>query len=623
MKLTILTLTSLAFFTIIPMAFADDITAIKNAATKKSYNGPTQTETGKDLITWYRLRHKDTISFHEATYFISSHPSWPHLTSIRKKAEEAINASIPSQEIIQWFTNNPPLTGNGMKHYMNALIAHNKTAQAMQNLKNWWVDATLSPNDQSMIIHKFGRFLGSQDHERRLRSIIHDKHYTASRQLAKILKNGYPQLVEAKIALIEQKSNANQKIAKVPASLRNNEALMLSRIQWRRKNDNDLGAIDLLNRAPTFNRMSNPDDWWKERHIMTRRLIEQQKWGSAYKLVKNHRQQDGLAHAQAEFLSGWIALRKIGKPWEAFKHFEKLFNTVKSPISRARGSYWAGLASETLGHPEIAMQWYQVSAKFKTTYYGQMAAARIQLPIGLSETEISSSPSDLNLFYGSNEISAATLLDKSGQKRDAKLFILAHVKNNKNGFNYKQSADFASKLGLDDTAVKIAKMAERDGYIMPSYLFPVIEGAKTHKFAIHPAFSHGIMRQESAFDKRAKSHAGALGLMQLMPATAREISQKANLRYSKTRLTTDPVYNMTLGSLYIKQMLDRFDGNRTLAIASYNAGPGRVSRWIKEFGDPRDPNIDEVDWIETIPIYETRNYVQRVTEAVNIYAKLF
>jgi soluble lytic murein transglycosylase len=441
--------------------------------------------------------------------------------------------------------------------------------------------------------------------------------------LAKELGGGYSALVEAKIALIENKSNVNALIANVPAALRNNEALMLSRIQWRRKNNQDVGAIELLNRAPAYNRLSQPKDWWRERHIMARRLMEQDKWGSVYDLVKDHRQKEGFAYAQAEFLAGWVALRKIGKPWEGFKHFENLFNAVESPISRARGSYWAGLASDSLNHPEIAMQWYQVAAKYQTTFYGQMAAQRLNLPLGLvSSTPLQITSQKRNVFRGQKLISAALLLKQANLNRDAKRFLNAHTDTIKGGQEYRLVAELSASLGFNDVAVRTAKKAERQGVIMPQYLFPVLPEAKKEGYAVHPAFIHGIIRQESAFDQQAQSHAGALGLMQLMPPTARETSDKLGLQYSKSRLTSDPEYNMRLGAAYIAQMLERFDGNRTLAIASYNAGPGRVSRWIKEIGDPRDPNIDEADWIETIPVYETRNYVHRVTEAVNVYARL-
>jgi soluble lytic murein transglycosylase len=603
-------------------ANANDVAAIK-AAENRNFNKPASTELGKSLVDWYRLQLDDNISFREAATFIRKHPTWPDLNDIQKQAEDNLSASIPSAEIIRFFNDYPPITSRGMIHYLGALIATGQTSQALSTLKNWWPKASIAPNDQKEILDKYGQYLGSQDHERRIRHIIHDKHYTASRDLARVLGRGYPELVEAKIGLIENKGNVNALIAKVPANLLKNEALQLARIQWRRKNDNDAGAIEMLRQAPAHNRLSNPAGWWRERHIMARRLIEQNKWGSAYQLVRDHRQKDGFPFAQAEFLAGWIALRKIGKPWEAFEHFERLFNNVESPISRSRGAYWAGLASESLGHSEIATQWFQVAARYQTTYYGQMAAGRINLPLGLVDpTPIQVTSAARQAFKSQELISAALLLHRAGQRNNAKKFFYAFADKASSGLDFSLIKELSASLGMNDVAIKIAKQAERKGYISPQYLFPVLKEAKQDGYALHPAFIHGIIRQESAFDQYAQSHAGALGLMQLMPATAKETAGKIGLPYSRDRLTNDPTYNMKLGSAYLKQMLDRWDGNRTLAIASYNAGPGRVGRWITEFGDPRDPNIDEVDWIETIPVYETRNYVQRVTEALNVYARL-
>jgi len=604
-------------------AQSNDIVAVK-AAADEDFSKTATTQTGRTLHQWYKLRLSDRISFREAQLFLNTNKDWPRRSDIQKNAEHAITASVPTSEVIRFFQSNPPLTGNGMAHYLKALIAAGRTAQAMQTLKNWWPKAVLSPEDQSMILQQFGQYLGSQDHERRLRHIIHDKHYTASRQLAERLRGGYPQLVEAKIALIEQKSNAADMIARVPANLQNNEALMLARLQWHRKNDEDARAIDILSKAPAGNRMSDPRGWWLERHIMTRRLMGDGKWGTAYQLVKDHRQKEGFSFAQAEFLAGWIALRQVGKPWEGFQHFERLFNAVKSPISRSRGAYWAGLASETLGHPDIATQWYQVAAKYQTTFYGQMAAERINLPLGLlQETPFQITAQAEQNFRNQPLLKAARLLSRAEEHTDSKSFIIAAMNDDFSGLDYRLLADFAQSLGYRDTAVTVAKAAERQKFLMPTTLFPILPEAKTGRYAIHPAFNHGIMRQESLFNMQAQSHAGALGLMQLMPATARETARKAGLPYSKSRLTSDPDYNMILGSLYIKQMLDRYDSNRTLAIAAYNAGPGRVDRWLDEMGDPRDPAIDETDWIEQIPIYETRNYVHRVTEAINVYARLF
>lgn len=609
----------LILFSSIP-ANANDVAAA-SAASKKNYGVSASTPVGRDVVQWYRLRKSDNVNFAEARQFVDAHPSWPDLYSIRVKAEKALSPNIPRDQILNWFQNHVPVTAKGTDIYLTTLIQSGQTAKALQVLKDWWPQALLTPDEQSQFLSKYGQYLGSQDNERRLRHIILGKHYTASRALASRLGQGYPQLVEAKIALIEDKPNVNQLVAAVPANLRNNEALMLARLQWRRVNDHNEGAIEILNNAPAASELSDPAQWWKERHILARRLMEEQKWGSAYELVRNHKQTTGLPFAQAEFLAGWLALRKVGKPWEGFQHFEKLFNGVETPISRSRGAYWAGLAAETMGHTDVSNQWYQVAAKYQTTFYGQMAAQRINLPFGLLKpTQFQLSADSEKAFRSNPLIRAASILKQADQNYDARQFLNAYIETHKTGLDYKLAADYAHSLGYENTAVSIAKKAETDGYIMPNYLFPVIESAVNAKFPIHPAFSHGVMRQESAFDQYAKSHAGALGLMQLMPPTARETAAKAGLPYSETRLTNDPVYNMTLGSFYMKQMLDRFDGNRTLAIAAYNAGPGRVSQWVREIGDPRDPGVDEVDWIETIPVYETRNYVQRVTEAVNVYA---
>lgn len=619
-----LTAIFLTLFLFVPLAQADDIAAIKAASQKRFAAANAQSPVARDVVTWYKLRLSDKVSFHEAEAFLKRRPDWPDLGAIRRKAEESLNASIPSQQVINWFSTHTPMTAEGMTHYMNALIATNQTERAMHVLKDWWVSASLTPEAQNTILVRFGQYLGSQDHERRLRRILPDGHYSASRALADRLGKGYRELVEARIGLIEQKPDVNALIAKVPANLRNDESLMFARLQWRRMNNENAGALEMLRHAPSANHMSRPADWWRERHIMARRLIEEGKWGSAYALVADHRQKEGFAFAEAEWLAGWIALRKIGKPWEAFEHFERMFNAVETPISRARGAYWAGLASDALNHPEIAIQWYQVAARYQTSFYGQLAAQKINLPLGLvAGTPIHVDANARQRFKSDPRISAALLLKQAGQNNDAKRFLNAFTDGAKSGLDYMLVAELSNSLNMRDVAVRAAKNAEREGYVMPEYLFPVIQETKGKRYAVDSAMIHAIIRQESAFDQYAISRSGALGLMQLMPATALETAQRNGIAHKKDWLTTNPDHNITLGSLYIAQMLNQFGGNKVLAIAAYNAGPGRVNGWIKQFGDPRSPDIDEGDWVETIPVYETRNYVQRVTEALNVYGKVF
>jgi len=615
----------LTFFLCTSFAKADDIAVIKAAAAKKQFAvADAQGTVAQGLVTWYKLRLSDKISFHEAESFIKTHPNWPDLGTIRKKAEESLNASIPSQQVINWFETDKPVTSGGMIHYMNALIAMNQMEHAMHVLKDWWVDAVLTPDGQRIILDHFGKYLGSQDHERRLRRILPDGHYTVSRALADRLGGGYRALVEARIGLIAQKPNVTALIAKVPINLRNDESLMLARLQWRRMNNENAGAMDMLRRAPAHSQMARPADWWRERHIMARRLIEEGKWGSAYALVADHRQKKGLAFAEAEWLAGWIALRKIGKPWKAFVHFERMFNVVETPISRSRSAYWAGLASDALNHPEIAMQWYQVAAKYQTSFYGQLAAQKINLPLGLvAGTPITVDLAARQRFKADQRISAALLLRQAGHSNDAKRFLNSFIDSAKSGLDYMLVAELADSLNMRDIAVRAAKSAERESYVMPRYLFPVMQDMKGARYATDTAMIHAVIRQESTFDQYAISSSGALGLMQLMPATAQETARRNGIHHKKDWLTTNPRHNVTLGALYMAQMLNQFGGNKILAIAAYNAGPGRVNEWIRKFGDPRLPHVDEGDWIETIPVYETRNYVQRVTEALNVYSRIF
>jgi soluble lytic murein transglycosylase len=422
------------------IAHANDVAAIK-AAAGKNYNVSASTALGRQIVEWYALSQGDNVSFTKAYQFLRTHQDWPATGAIRANAEKSLSPSVPTATVLQYFNAFPPVTAVGMKQYLNALIAGGQTQKALSTLRNWWIDASLTPGEQKDFIKTYGQYLGTQDYERRLRTIIHDKFYTNARALAVKLGKGYPQLVEAKISLIK-----------------NNEALKLARLQWRRKNGEDAGAIELLRSAPAANQLSNPSDWWKERHIMVRRLMEEKKWGSAYALARDHRQKDGFPYAQAEFVAGWLALRKIGKPWEAFEHFERLFNAVESPISRSRGAYWAGLASDALKHPEIAVQWYQVAAKYQTTYYGQMAAGRINLPLGLvNPTPIQVTSAARAQFKSSPLIAAALLLKQAGQRGHTKQFIYAYADNQPDGLKYTLTAELAKSFNMNDGALRIAK----------------------------------------------------------------------------------------------------------------------------------------------------------------------
>ena len=408
-------------------------------------------------------------------------------------------------------------------------------------------------------------------------------------------------------------------IEQVPPYLKKDPGLLYERLKWRRQHNKDYQAMEILHNAPKAEDITNLADWWKERHILIRRMIEKKQYQSAYLLADNHMQKEGLGFAQAQFIAGWLALTYMDKPWRAFEHFEALFYRSKTPISRARGAYWAGVASKALGHEEIATDWFKKAAQHQTVFYGQYALSA--LPTAF-KPEPQTPPvvriKDRKEFESWDIVRAARLLHAAGMKKESKWFLEVLAQKSRSPAEYKLAAELAEELKYPHSAIKIAKAALKKNVFLTEHAYPTLLSFMKYS-DLEWALVHGVIRQESAFDVDAKSPAGARGLMQLMPATAREVARSLKISHRTSWLTSKASHNIRLGSTYMKQMLERYDGSYPLAIAAYNAGPGRVDRWLKEIGDPREGEIKMIDWIETIPVYETRNYVQRVMEATYVY----
>jgi len=611
----------------LPVVAANDMGALRAAEAQQWSQAKSQASRGSvagDIVTWmYLVNDKTRASFPEIAAFLSTHPHWPQAQKLTRVAEDRLPDDLSTQQILNWFARTKPVSGQAMQRYMNALLQTQQTQTAVSTLKNWWVEANLSPSEQQLIISSYGQYLGTADHIRRLERMMGDKQYTAARALSSRIGNGYPELVEARVALQEGNKGVQGALNRVPRGLMKDTGLMLSRLQWRRQNNDDRGAIEILNAAPAAGKTTDPATWWKERHIMARRMIEQHNYREAYRLADAHGLPGGGAdYAAAEFLAGWLALRHTGQPYKAFEHFEAMFNNVQTPISKARAAYWAGRASEALNNRDIALQWYQVAATYQTTFYGQQAAQRIGLPLNMIKGDKPPvSPAQQAAFNNRDLVQAAKLLHRAGLQSERAIFLRALLDQAQTPQDFAMLSDFEVSMGQVDQAVKTAKEAERKGLYLIDYLFPTITATVGKND--NPALIHALIRQESQFDPNAMSSAGARGLMQLMPATAKHTAKKNGVMHNVSMLTGDPSHNVKLGSLYINEMLNRYGGSMPLAIASYNAGPGRVDQWLRQFGDPRTGQIDMLDWMETIPVYETRNYVQRVLEGYTVYqAKL-
>lgn len=411
-------------------------------------------------------------------------------------------------------------------------------------------------------------------------------------------------------------------IKRVPASLRNDPGLVYERIHWRRNRGLDQGARSLLTKAP-----DNPPfamRWWRERHIQVRALLEDGDAKAAYKLARSHRQTEGVGFAEAEWLAGWIALDHLKDPARAYPHFTAMYEAVSTPISRARGAYWAARAAEALGRDVVAKNWYAQAATYNTVFYGQLAALRLH-----DEASMLLPVAPLPDNQAMQRVEAHPLTDVVAvlAELDAESWTDTFAKHLAAHFDdpADQRAVIAKlrAFGRPDLALRLAKQTARTAVAPAEAIYPVDPmvrtGHNTSTDDVEDALVHAVIRQESEFRVNARSHVGAQGLMQIMPATARMLARKLDIAYQPDRMSSDAGYNVTLGRAYLRELLDMFDGSYILTLAAYNAGPARVYEWIDRFGDPRAPDVDAVKWIEMIPFGETRNYVQRVMESVQVY----
>ncbi|HEY8191494.1 MAG TPA: lytic transglycosylase domain-containing protein, partial [Alphaproteobacteria bacterium] len=376
-----------------------------------------------------------------ASAFVRQNPGWPQLGKIKLAAEKAMPSDLPAAEVIVWFDAYKPITPDGMEHYLQALLSAGAKDKAAVKLREWWKTAQLEPDQQNSFLTRYGSLLDRQSNVARFGWLMMRKQYTNGRAIARQLGKGYPALAAARIALAEGAGNVDTILAAVPAHLQNDPGLLLERLRWRRRNGKEFAAIEILHSMPNPAIIPNPGEWWKERETMTRMLMSEKRYESAYLLAAAHQQKEGVPFAEAEFLSGWLAL-KIKKPWQAFEHFEKLYAGTTTPLSRSRGAYWAGRASDALGHPEIARQWYRTAARYQTTFYGQVAIGKLadeykppqQLP---PEKTVAGQQA----FETLEMVQAVRILNGAGFRNDTNIFLDALAEDVKSPEDYLLVAD--------------------------------------------------------------------------------------------------------------------------------------------------------------------------------------
>ncbi len=575
---------------------------------------------GAKILRWWDYSRPGAgASFADIARFMEENPDWPSQRALQIAAEAALARGASDEDVLAWYRWRDPVSRNGRLRYAGALRNAGETERAANFARAAWIESAFSAKELADTYRRYGSLLRPEDHIARLDRLVWDNHGRSARRMFRYVDEGHRRLAEARLALRARAGGVDAAIALVPQSLRGDAGLVYERLRWRRQKGRHESARALLHAMPE--RLGyRPKLWWTERVIQVRRALESGRMAEAYDLAAGHRQIAASTFAEAEWLAGWIALRFLDRTGDALRHFSRLHDAVSMPISRARAAYWAGRAAEDLYDTEAAMLWYGQAAAYPGTFYGQLSMARISAP-------------DAPLFggYGAGAgeatlkdhalVAAVRFLSALGHDRFLKPFIVRLSQLAQNRADHDLVAALAVSIGRADYSIRAAHYAARDGYASIEGLFPLVDLPFSERGADpEQALVLAVTRQESRFDQKALSRAGARGLMQLMPATARFVARRMRVNYARHRLTTDAAYNIALGSRFIGDLIGAYDGSYLLAVAAYNGGAGNVRRWIAANGDPRrDPEVDIVDWIEMIPLRETRDYVQRVLEGTQVY----
>lgn len=571
----------------------------------------------KKLAVWlYITKTPLPVSFQTLSGFMLKNPEWPVPMGIIEKTESKMPDGLRPYTVIEWFDKHSPRTARGLDLYLRALKQMGYAEQMQKVLETRWEKIRLTEKDLKIFIADHKSVLTGTDHYNRADYLIWNDRVGEAEDILPYLDGDLRTLATARLALAANKPGATAALNRVPRELQKDSALLYERLRWRRRHNLDIEAFELLNAQPAH--LSNPSKWWQERHILARRALEKGEYKLAYQITANHRLMDGFDFSQAEWLLGWLNLRYLENPQEARENFTLLYDKVKFPVSKSRAAYWLGRTSDALKNPEEAQAWYQKAAAYPTTFYGQLALEKTPAAPSASFSSPNIPPAEEKAFNADARVEAIHLLAKTKMTDEARPLFDALLAEAVTPASYALIAKLAKSAKMDQYAVQAGKnLSQNYGVALmdEGYPMPPVPAAVT----LDKTLVYSIIRQESLFDSKAKSPVGASGLMQLMPATAKNVAKRLNMPFNAGRLTSDPDYNITLGSAYLQDLITEYNGSLVLAIASYNAGPANAKKWAGLFGDPRDPKTDIIDWIEMMPIYETRNYVQRVLENKYVY----
>ena len=579
----------------------------------------------RKLAEWIILRSDDNgASVERYRAFTTANPSWPSQSFLRKRLEAALwDDHRDDATVWAWFENESPLSAKGKFSLARVMIARGDRANAQRLVRDAWRNDAMSEDTESTALDLFGALLTPGDHKARMDLMLYGSEHEVAMRAAKRLGSSEVALAKARIAAYRKASNTRALLDAVPRELHGDPGYIFSKIQLLRREEKFTEAAQLMMSAPKDpGRLYNLDEWWIERRLLSRKMIDVGEHRTAYLIARDAAlPARDIYRTEHEFTAGWIALRFLRDASTAAQHFARIGVGSANPTTLARAGYWQGRAAEAAGRSQEAHTAYAAAAEHSTSYYGQLARAKLGLP----QIELNGVPAARGRAVERLEIVRAVQLLYELDERDIAIPIFGDMGENGDPDALVGLGELASRNSDARGMLLMGKAALNRGLPFDYYAYPVtgIPPFRSIGPDVEQSIVYAIARQESAFNPSVVSPAQAYGLMQVTPDAGKYVCKKYGASFDLGRLKTDPVYNAALGAAELGGLIEDYRGSYVLTFAAYNAGRGSVKKWVDRYGDPRDPKVDAVDWVELIPFSETRNYVQRIMENLQVYRARF
>lgn len=577
----------------------------------------------KNILLWRRAVSNANMSWDEYEYVITQMSDWPRMVRIKSSAEKLLfEKPVNAQRVLSFFTQSPPVSGEGRAALARAHYSLGNQSSGDEWLKLAWRESKLTRDRQRELFGQYKSRLNPQDHAARADHLVWlgKRYYSSAEALMPHMPSRERADINARIRVGANRSGMDAAIKALRGDQKTATGILYERAYWRRKRKSKDYALPVyLDMHSPASTEAGRSRLWTEKKIMAYWLIDERKYQDAYRVVQNHGLTRGEGFASAEFLAGWLALQHLGDAQSAQTHFTRLRQGVSMPVSVSRAAYWQGRASESLSDGQHISH-YADAAQHINTYYGQLASERLSQGGTYISMPPEAEPAErAGLLEGQDVIRALRLIGETGNERVYRQFSFHIDDIVEDARDLSYLGKIARDYGLSAPSVRAGKQAGRFNAILTDTSYPVPAVITELGSGFDIPFVLAIARQESEFMVNATSHANAYGMMQMINSTAKATARKHRLRYSRSWLNTDQSYAVKLGALHLNDLLERYDGSYIMTAAAYNAGPHRVTQWVRAYGDPRTGEIDPIDWVESLPFSETRNYVMRVMENLHVY----